>query len=143
MFHAHIDRSQDLDGEPVVFACFDLSEPEIAASAHAVAATVTERFRNSTMSADDVLEFRELTALGDDLAEQARRTGAHTIVMRPARLSAYRGAVLHFVDARDEVDWLPESDRQALESLHELLLPLEDLCGEAVRAALLPVAQPH
>ena len=39
MEHARIDISQGLDGEPVVYACFDLLPEEIAASTRAVAAT--------------------------------------------------------------------------------------------------------
>ena len=141
MLYAQIDLSHDIDGEPIVLACFDLADVEMAASAHAVAATVSERFRASTMSTDDVLEFRELTALGDELAEQVRRAGQETVVMRPARLSAYRDALAHFVETRDEADWIRDEDREPLACVRELLLPLEDLCGEAMRAALMPVAR--
>ena len=38
-----------------VQACFDLSEPEIAAVAHAANVSRTERFRNEELSADDVV----------------------------------------------------------------------------------------
>ena len=138
MLHARIDLSRDLDGEAVVFACFDLDEAETAASAHAVGASVSERFATSSMSADDVLEFRELTALGDDLAEQARRPGIQTVVMRPSRLSAYRDVLARFVETRDEADWIRDADREPLACLRGLLLPLEELCGEAMRAALMP-----
>ncbi|MDQ4048113.1 MAG: hypothetical protein M3131_01830 [Actinomycetota bacterium] len=138
MLHGRIDVSQDLDGNPVVFACFDLAEAEIAASAHAVTATVSERFRASNLSADDVLEFRELTALGDDLGEQARRPGTQTVVLRPARLSAYRDALARFVKTRHEADWIRDEDREPLASLCGLLSPLEDLCAEAMRTALTP-----
>ena len=61
MVNAHVDISQGLDGEPVVLACFDLGEEQLAASAYAVAATA-EHFRNSELSTDDVIELRELTA---------------------------------------------------------------------------------
>jgi hypothetical protein len=64
---AHIDISRNLDGEPVVLACFDLREDEVAAAAHAVAAIAAERYRTPRISADDVLELRELTALADEL----------------------------------------------------------------------------
>ena len=138
MFAAGIDISQDVDGQAVVFACFDLGEAELAASARAVAATVSERFRTSDMSVDDVLEFRELTALGDELSEQARGAGMQTLVMRPARLSGYRDALARFVGQRDEADWIRPEDRDSLACLRGLLDPLEDLCGEAMRAALTP-----
>jgi len=92
MERAHVDITRDLEDEPVVHAVFDLREEEIGASAHAVAASVAERFRNEELSADDVVEFRELAALADELSELVG--GAGTIVMRPARLNAYRNAIL-------------------------------------------------
>ena len=87
MERAHVDITRDLEDEPVVHAVFDLREEEIGASAHAVAASIAERFRNEELSADDVVEFRELTALADELSELVG--GAGTIVMRPARLNAF------------------------------------------------------
>ena len=81
MLHPRIDISHDLEGEPVVLACFDLGGEEIAAAAHAVAAMVAERFRMSEMSVDDVLEFRELTALADELADQDPQPGMRTVVL--------------------------------------------------------------
>ena len=141
MLSARIDLSQDLDGEPVVLACVDLDETQIAASGHAVTVAVSERFRTSSMSADDVLEFRELSALADELAERARRPGIQTLVMRPARLSALCDALARFVETRDEAEWLREDDRSPLARARGLLVPLEDLCGEAMRAALTP--RPH
>jgi hypothetical protein len=142
MERVRIDISQDLDGDPVVHACFDLSPDELAAAAHAVAATTAERFRISEMSSDDVLELRELTALADELADLASRTGVSTVVLRPARLSAYRHALTHFVESRDEAEWLREEDREPLHMARELLWPLGDLAADAMRAALEPGA-PH
>jgi hypothetical protein len=138
MERAHIDISPDLDGEPVVHACFDLGEEEIAASAHAIAATAAERFRTSSMSADDVVELRELTALADELGELALARAAQTVVLRPARLSAYRAAVARFVETRDEADWIREEDREPLARLRAMLDQLDQLYAEALRAALSP-----
>jgi hypothetical protein len=140
MLNARIDITQGLDGEPVVLGCFDLSEAEIAASAHAVRATSGERFRTAAMSVDDVLELRELTALTDELTDLARDTGMRAIVMRPARLSAWRDALAYFVETREEAEWAREDDRRALAAARSLLWPLEDLCAEAMRAALTPRA---
>jgi hypothetical protein len=136
MERAHIDISQDLDGDAVVHACFDLSPEELAAAAHAVAATSAERFRISEMSSDDVLELRELTALADELGELAG--GASTVVLRPARLSALRDAATAFVESRERAEWIREEDRQPLALLREMLFPLEQLSSEATRAALSP-----
>jgi hypothetical protein len=140
MLHPRIDISQGLDGEPVVLACFDLAEDEIAASSHAVGATAAGRFRSATMSADDVLEFRELTALADELADLALRPGIRTVVLRPARLSVYRDAIARFVETRDDAEWISEEDREPLARVRGLLLPLEELCAEALRVALSPPA---
>src|SRR5262245_38610159 len=143
MERAHIDISRDLEDEPVVHALFDLSEDEIAGSAHAIAAIAAERFRMTDMSTDDVLELRELTALADELGELSGGTG--TLVMRPARLSALRDAVAQFVESRgeaeassDEAEWIREEDREPLAIVRGMLFPLEQLCAEALRAALSP-----
>jgi hypothetical protein len=135
MVNAHVDISQGLDGESVVLACFDLGEEQLAASARAVAAAA-ERFRNAEMSVDDVIELRELTALSDELADLALRPGMRTVVLRPARLTVYRDAVARFVESRDEAEWVREEDREALARVRGLLYPLEDLCADALRAAL-------
>ncbi len=141
MERAHIDITKDLEDEPVVHAVFDLREEEVAASAHAVAASVAERFRNEELSADDVVEFRELTALADELSE--RVGGAGTIVMRPARLNAYRNALITFVESRDEADWIRDEDREPLAIARGLLWPLDDLAAETMQAALSGHAPRH
>jgi hypothetical protein len=143
MVNAHIDISQGLDGEAVVLACFDLSEEQLAASAHAVAAASAERFRTADMSVDDVLELRELTALSDELADLALRPGLRTVVLRPARLSVYRNAVTHFIETRDGAEWVREEDREPLACVRALLRALEDLSADAVRAALSGSASPR
>ena len=140
MINAHIDISQGLDGEAVVLACFDLGAEEIAASAQAVRVTAAERFRGSDLSVDDVLELRELTARADELADLHREPGMRSIVMRPARLNAWRDALTHFVESRDDAEWAREDDREALPGARALLWPLGDLCAEAMRAALSPRA---
>ena len=140
MLNAHIDISQGLDGEAVVLACFDLGAEEISASAQAVRVTAAERFRTASMSTDDVLELRELTALADELADLVREPGMRSIVMRPARLNAWRDALTHFVESREDAEWAREDDRVALPAARALLWPLEDLCAEAMRAALSPPA---
>jgi hypothetical protein len=138
MHHARLDITQGLDGEAVVLACFDLGEEEIAASAYAVQIITTERFRNAEMSIDDVLELRELTALADELDDLLLRAGVSTLVMRPARLNAWRDALTYFVDSRDEAGWMRDEDREPLALVRGLLWPLGDLCADAMRAALSP-----
>jgi hypothetical protein len=198
MRNAHIDISKGLDGEHVVFVCFDLREDEIAAAARAVEATKAERYRTPRISADDVVGMRELTALADELdhalpgtgpgeAGPAAQPGHGTpgaepghgtpgaepgqsfpgaepgpgipggqgaagqgiagaepgqaiakMVFRPARMSVLRDAVAAFVESRDEAEWVSAEDREPLALLREMLLPLEQLCADAMRAALSP-----
>jgi hypothetical protein len=138
MLNSRIDISHDLEGEPVVLACFDLGAELIAASSHAVAAMAVERFRLVDMSVDDVLEFRELTALADQLADPTPEPGTRTLMLRPARLSVFRDSVARFVETRDEAEWIREEDREPLARVRGMLVPLEELCAEALRAALAP-----
>jgi hypothetical protein len=138
MRNPRLDISQAVDGEPLVLACFDLDDQDIGASAYAVSASSTERFRTASMSTDDVLEMRELTALADELAELARLPGIRTVVVRPARLAAYRHALEHFVESRDEAEWIRDEDREPLARVRGLLAPLQELNAEAMRAALSP-----
>jgi hypothetical protein len=178
MQHAHIDISRGLEGERVVLACFDLREDELAAAARAVAATAAERYRTPRISADDVLELRELTALKDELEHGTRAVESaqgiepgpgseqgegiepgqgpeplpgsepadgiapgqamRTMVLQPARLSVLRDAVAAFVDSRDDADWVGHEDRGPLALLRGMVIPLEQLCADAMRAALAP-----
>jgi len=88
------------------------------------------------MSADDVVELRELTVLADELGEL---TGAaSTLVLRPARLSTLLNSVARFVESREQAEWIREEDRQPLALLREMLFPLEQLSAEATRTALSP-----
>jgi len=93
------------------------------------------------MSADDVLEFRDLTALADELGELT--AGASTVVLRPARLSTLLDAVTRFVESRERADWVREQDHQPVGLLREMLLGLEQLSAEATRAALSPEQRAH
>lgn len=143
MLRTRIDISEDLDGDVVVYACFELSDEEVAASAHAVAASAGERFRTQSISSDDVLELRDLTGLADELSELARgEPGTRTVVLRPARLSVYHDALTAFVASRDEADWVRDEDREPLSLVRGLLLPLGQLREEAMRAALSPAPRP-
>src|SRR3954465_2605282 len=140
MHNAHIDTTHGLDGETVVLAVFDLPDEEIGSSAHAVKAFSGERFRNIVLSVEDVLELRELPALAHELADLLLRPGVSTLVMRPARLNAWRDALNYFVESRDGAQWMREEDREPLAFTRGLLWPLGDLCADAMRAALTPPA---
>jgi hypothetical protein len=61
-----------------------------------------------------------------------------TLVFQPARLSVLRDAIAAFVDSRDDADWVGHEDRGPLALLRGMVLPLEQLCADAMRAALTP-----
>ena len=42
----------------------------------------------------------------------------------------------YFVESRDHAEWIREEDREPLALAHGLMDPLEDLCADALRAAL-------
>lgn len=136
MLRGHLDISRNVDGEAVVLACIDLGEEEVRASAHAVGATIAERFRVPPISGADVLELRELTGLADELRQPGSEGAVRTFVFSRARLNLYRDAVAYFVARRDQAEWMREEDREPLARVRGLLGPLEELCAEAIRAAL-------
>ena len=141
MLRGRIDISRDMEGEVVVLACIDLAEEDVRASAHAVNATISERFRVQAISGDDVLKLRELTGLADELGEPGVEGAVRTLVFSPARLNLYREAIADFVDSRSEADWIREEEREALGRVRELLPGLAELSEEALRAALSPASQ--
>jgi hypothetical protein len=140
MLRGRIDISWDMEGEVVVLACITLGEEEVRASAHAVSAIISERFRVQAISGDDVLKLRELTGVADELGEPGAEGAVRTLVLSPARLSLYRETIADFVDTRAEADWLREEDRDPLARVRELLPALGELSEEALRAAISPVS---
>ena len=142
MLRGRIDISRGLDGDSVVLACIDLVEEDVRASAHAVRATVEERFRVPPISGDDVVDLRELTGLADELGAPGLDGAMRTLVFSPARLKVYREAVAAFVDSRDQAEWLRDEDREPLARVRALLPGLADLCEEAIRAAISPAPRP-
>jgi hypothetical protein len=131
MQNAHVSTTGD-----GVTACFDLTEAEIACVAHAVNVSRTEQFRNEELSADDVVNMRELTALADQLTALAGHRSACTVAMSPARLVALRDTLAVFVEHRDEAGFTREEDREAYATAMALAAPLSDLAADTLRAAL-------
>jgi hypothetical protein len=136
MHNAHIDSTQDLDGQWVVSACFDLGAEEVEAAVHALRAVASERYRIADLSADDVLQLRELTAIADELSEPG--AGMRTVVLSPARLATFRHTIDSFVETHTYAEWIRNEDREPLELMRAIAPALEQLCEEAFRAALTP-----
>src|SRR3954469_7747443 len=131
MQNAHVSTTGD-----GVLACFDLTEAEVAAVAHAANVSRTEQFRNEELSADEVLQMRELTALADQLTALAGHRSACTVAMSPARIVALRDTLAAFVEHREEAGFTRDQDRDAYAVATALALPLGDLAADALRAAL-------
>jgi hypothetical protein len=140
MLRGRIDISRNMDGGPVVLAVIDLVEEEVRASAHAARGVIEERFRTSEMSADDVLQLRELTSLADELGEPGPGGAIRTLVFSPARLNLWRDALDAFARRRGGAEWIRAEDREPLARIGELLPALDELSAEAVRAAISPEA---
>jgi hypothetical protein len=141
VLRGRLDISRNLDGAAVVLACIDLGEDEVRASAHAVGATISERFRVPPISGDDVVELHELTGLADELGQPGAEGAVRTFVFSPARLNLYRDALAWFVARRDQAEWMREEDREPLARVRRLLPALAELSREALRAALSPVSR--
>jgi hypothetical protein len=141
VLRGRLDISRNLDGAAVVLACIDLGEEEVRASAYAVGATISERFRVPPMSGDDVLELRELTGLADELGQPGPEGAVRTLVFSPTRLKLYRDAVAYFVARRDQAEWMREEDREPLARVRPLLPALGGLSEEARRTAHAPVSR--
>jgi hypothetical protein len=135
VLRGRLDISRTPDGAAIVLACIDLGEEEVRASAYAVGATSSERFRVPPISGDEVLELRELTGLADELAQPGPEGAVRTLVFSPARLNLYRDAIAYFVARRDQAEWMREEDREPLARVRPLLPALGELSQEALRAA--------
>ena len=115
MHNARIDSTQDLEGQWVVSACFDLGAEEVEAAVHAVRTIGSERYR-----------IADLSAIADELAEPG--AGMRTVVLSPARLATFRHAVDGFVETRTYADWIRDEDRGPLELMRAIAPALEQLC---------------
>jgi len=108
------------DGEPVVEARVHVSPEQAAACADAVQAVIGARYRVPSLSVDEILTMRELTALGDAFDDLRSADGVSVVPMSIARLGLLRDAI---ADA-------PPGPA------HALLDALDDLHADALRAAL-------
>ena len=109
-----------LDGTPVVEALLHLSPQQAGACADAVHAVATARYRVPSLSVDEILAMRELTALGDGLDDVRRAPGISIVTLSVARLGLLRGAI---------ADSTPGP-------AHALLDALDELHAEALHVAL-------
>jgi hypothetical protein len=133
MLPHHVEVRTDADGLPSVEVTFDLTAPQAGAAAHALRVIRDVRFRTAEMSVDDVLAMREMTSLGDELAEIEAAAGADRVRASVARLGALRSALEEFA-AGEHLE--REGDAAARPVVYLLVDDVADLHAAAVRAAL-------
>ncbi len=124
-----------LPGNPASVAV-EMSSGQIAASAHALGAARTARFRLAEMTADDVVALRSLTAAVDALDAEAAHGEAATVVFTAARLLLVADAVRELVVAHGESEVVTDAWRQHGRTAAELIDPLADLAARALSSAL-------
>ena len=119
--------------EPVLTAFIAFTPAQGAAAAHAVRVIREVRYRTAEMSADDVLEMRELTVIADDLDAVANGGGTDFVCATVARLGALRSALGEFVTAAHAER---DGDAEHLPLAYALVDEIADVHDEALEAAV-------
>ena len=115
-----VQQRVGLDGEPVVEAHVHVTPQQAGACADAVRQIVGVRYRVPTLSVDEILTMREMTAIGDGFDDVRAAGGVSVVVLSIARLGLLREAI----------------GESAPGPAHALLDGLADLHADALRAAL-------
>jgi len=136
MINERIDIIRIAGGEAVQVR-FDLSDADLTAIARSLATVAAERYRTAALSADDVLELRDLTALQESAYERACDGYAGgTLVVSARRLGPLVQALRDWHARRGELGFL-RHDEPLDESLVERLAgELHDLHVRALHAAV-------
>jgi hypothetical protein len=138
MLNHVVDIRRGLDGASVVEVTVDLGATQLAAAAHAVRATVDDRYRVPALeSADDILAMRELTALAERLVELAAPGAVNRLTLTVAGMGRLRGALEDFAASRSSEDaLLREGDTEALPGVYSMVDGVADAHADGLRAAL-------
>ena len=121
-----VQQRTALDGSRVVEAVVHLTGSQAGAAADAVRGVVSTRYRVPTLSVDEVLAMREMTALSDCLDDLRAIDAINIVVLSVARLGLL-------------VDALADAPPSAATPL---IGDLEDLHADALRAALDALDEP-
>jgi hypothetical protein len=143
MTNERFENVHSADGV-TVHVRFDLTDEQLQAVSNAVNAVKAERFMGAELSAEDVLEMRELVAVADGAAERAA-DGFHggTLVMTVARLGMTLATLIQRLARMDELDYISRQDELDRPELEAIIDDLSDLHVRALVTALETEAAPH
>jgi hypothetical protein len=130
MSYERIDRVYTAGGETVQVR-FDLTDDQLRAVAHVADSVKTTRYRCAELTADDVIELRELMAIHDDAHDRASDGFAGgTLVMTVGRLGILVGVLREWRAGERAQDVI------AAPHVDDALDTLADLHTRALRVAL-------
>lgn len=136
----HIELFPDRDGLPSVAVTVDFTPAHVEAALHGLRTMREARFAYTSISTDDALALRELTALVDTLADLSGAMGVGRVQLTVARLGVLRDALAQFA-AGEHLE--REGDALQRPIILEVLDAIEDIHCRAVRAALEGAVSPH
>jgi hypothetical protein len=136
MINERFENVHSADGVTVQVR-FDLTDEQLLAVSNAVNAVKAERFMGAELTAQDVLDMRELVAVADGAAERAA-DGFYggTLVMTVARLGMTLTALTQRVARMDELGFTTRQDELDRPELEAIIDDLYDLHVRALVAAL-------
>jgi hypothetical protein len=116
---------------------FDLPDADLLAIARSLATVAVERFRGAALSADDVLELRDLTALSECARERAQDGYAGgTLVVSVRRLGLLVRALRDWLGRRVEAGFMRHEEAIDHPVVERLADELRDLHIRGLQAAL-------
>jgi hypothetical protein len=135
MINERIDLIAIADGEAVQVR-FDLPDADLTAVARSVGTVADERYRGAALTAEDVLELRDLMALRDAAAERAADGYAGgTLVVSVRRLGLLVTALRDWLARRLEAGFLRHDQAVDHPAVERLAGELAELHGRALEAA--------
>lgn len=107
---------------------FDLTDEQLLAVSNAVNVVRAERFMGAEMTAQDVLDMRELVAVADSAAERAA-DGSHggTLIMTVTRLGMTLATLAERLARMDELGFTARQDELDRPELEAIIDDLYDL----------------
>jgi hypothetical protein len=136
MVHERFDRIPAAGGQ-TVHARFDLSDEQLFALAHAAEGMIAEHYRGVSLTADEVLEMRELVALHDNALERGQDGYAGgTLMLTVSRLGLAVRALSGWLARCERLGLIHAQDAFHAAVAEALLEDLTDLHARAVRIAV-------